>query len=129
DNMLSAGIRMEAKEAMFEEYRRLLYVAMTRAEDALYICGAANSEKANEKSWYALMEQALSPLGAKCETPAGMGIRIGSLPSKKMKKERSTALEKWDDKNFSFLTTPPPVETTPPKPLTPSHAGEEPSAA
>ncbi|HRQ61784.1 MAG TPA: UvrD-helicase domain-containing protein, partial [Alphaproteobacteria bacterium] len=34
------------------EYRRLFYVAMTRAEDRLYIAGAAGTKNPIEESWY-----------------------------------------------------------------------------
>ncbi|MGE4314104.1 MAG: double-strand break repair helicase AddA [Pseudobdellovibrionaceae bacterium] len=38
-----------------DEYRRLLYVALTRAEDELYICGSINKESdLSEESWYSL---------------------------------------------------------------------------
>lgn len=47
------------KEIGLEEYRRLLYVAMTRARDELYICGCHNDKKLNENSWYAMVEDAL----------------------------------------------------------------------
>lgn len=38
-----------------EEYYRLLYVAMTRARDELYIYGYSRYNAANEKSWYSLL--------------------------------------------------------------------------
>ena len=46
-------------ETGLEEYRRLLYVAMTRARDELYICGCHNDFKLDENSWYAMVEAAL----------------------------------------------------------------------
>ena len=49
-----------------EEYRRLLYVAMTRAEDRLYIAGALNkrqsADKLNENCWYALAQTGLKSM-------------------------------------------------------------------
>jgi ATP-dependent helicase/nuclease subunit A len=42
-----------------EEYNRLLYVAMTRAEERLYVGGFSNkvlSDKQDESSWYSLIE-------------------------------------------------------------------------
>lgn len=46
-----------------QEYRRLLYVAMTRAEDQLYIGGALNSRSkdgiAPDNSWYSLIRNGL----------------------------------------------------------------------
>ncbi len=47
----------------FAEYYRLLYVAMTRARDELYIYGHTSDKNANEKSWYALLWDALGTLG------------------------------------------------------------------
>ncbi len=49
----------------YEEYRRLFYVAATRARDRLYICGVESGRKSdphkkpvNEKTWHALAEDA-----------------------------------------------------------------------
>ena len=49
------------------EYRRLMYVAMTRAEDRLYICGWHTKKKAPEGCWYDLMHAAISS-PEKCDT-------------------------------------------------------------
>lgn len=51
------------KEQAKEENLRLLYVAMTRAEDALYIAGSGNSN--DEESWYNLIRKSLTPLCTK----------------------------------------------------------------
>ena len=45
-----------------EEYHRLLYVAMTRAQDRLYICGWQGARKAEDKCWYDLVKKGLGPL-------------------------------------------------------------------
>ena len=47
------------KETGLEEYRRLLYVAMTRARDELYICGALGERKIEDSCWYVMVEEAL----------------------------------------------------------------------
>ena len=47
------------KQTDLEEYRRLLYVAMTRARDELYVCGCNNDSDPAETSWYAMVEDAL----------------------------------------------------------------------
>ena len=52
----------EASQLADAEYRRLLYVAMTRAEERLTICGAETKNAMKSASWYALMENALKPL-------------------------------------------------------------------
>lgn len=50
------------KERQLEETRRLLYVAMTRAEDRLYLCGWSGRTKPSGDSWYKMMEKALLPI-------------------------------------------------------------------
>lgn len=49
-----------AERLRIEEYYRLLYVAMTRARDRLYIYGQNTGTKAPEKSWMAKLESVLS---------------------------------------------------------------------
>lgn len=54
----------EAAEAEARrEHRRLLYVALTRAKDRLYICGFETKKGVREGSWYQLTEQAAKSLG------------------------------------------------------------------
>lgn len=40
------------KRQSLEEYHRLLYVALTRAQNHLHICGWQQTERTNEKSWH-----------------------------------------------------------------------------
>jgi ATP-dependent helicase/nuclease subunit A len=60
-----AAARDAAMKAAADEYRRLLYVAMTRAADRLIVCGTAGRRKKDgtlplpEGCWYSLTEQAL----------------------------------------------------------------------
>ena len=60
-------IKQEEKELALQEYRRLLYVALTRAEDRLYICGYYKSKKnaPSDESWYKICEKALLSIGQK----------------------------------------------------------------
>lgn len=53
-----------------DEYRRLLYVALTRAEDRLYICGYKNKKEPPEKCWYNLIVPAFAHV-----EPDANGIR------------------------------------------------------
>jgi len=59
---------MEAKRAAktrtLEEYRRLLYVALTRAKDRLIVCGFENIKGVDPQSWHALARTAAESLGA-----------------------------------------------------------------
>ncbi len=52
--------RAAALDAAGDEYRRLLYVAMTRAADRLVICGAVGLQRKPEGCWYDLVAQALT---------------------------------------------------------------------
>src|SRR5262249_37778487 len=48
--------RAAARERMLEEQNRLLYVAMTRAEDRLYVAGWVGSKKPDRGCWYERIE-------------------------------------------------------------------------
>ncbi len=54
-----SGLQREAAEA---EERRLLYVAMTRAEDRLYLMGYGSREEVAEGSWYDHMARGMHSL-------------------------------------------------------------------
>ncbi|MEO0384610.1 MAG: double-strand break repair helicase AddA [Pseudomonadota bacterium] len=55
-------IKEAGKTRQLEEYRRLLYVAMTRARDQLIVTGHMTSEaNTPEGSWYDLIDKALGP--------------------------------------------------------------------
>jgi ATP-dependent helicase/nuclease subunit A len=51
-----------ARKAEIEEYHRLLYVAMTRARDRLYVCGWSQKDCPEKASWYELVDQGLKSL-------------------------------------------------------------------
>ncbi|HSP48782.1 MAG TPA: double-strand break repair helicase AddA [Pseudolabrys sp.] len=59
DAMMDA--RALAKQDARDEYRRLLYVAMTRAKERLVIVGTQGSHKIPDGCWYQLVESALKP--------------------------------------------------------------------
>jgi len=56
-------IRREVEADAAREYWRKLYVAMTRAEDELYVTGALTRRGTLEGSWYEAIDRALRPLG------------------------------------------------------------------
>ena len=55
-------IRNGEAELALEEYRRLLYVALTRAEDRLCICGYRKKNKAADESWYELCRRCFTTI-------------------------------------------------------------------
>ncbi len=54
-----ADARQAALDAARDEYRRLLYVAMTRAAERLVVCGAQGDKKIPDGCWYQLVRDAL----------------------------------------------------------------------
>ena len=48
-----------AENAALDEYRRLLYVAMTRAAERLIVCGTKGKNKIPDGCWYQLVDDAL----------------------------------------------------------------------
>lgn len=59
DVQATAAAKAVVVAQMVEEHHRLLYVAMTRAEDRLIVCGAQAKGEAPPGSWYAMIEQGL----------------------------------------------------------------------
>ncbi|WP_421692901.1 double-strand break repair helicase AddA [Aestuariivirga sp.] len=71
-------LKAAQKDVETAEYRRLLYVAMTRARDELYICGYRGPREPPESCWYNTAAAALMP--AMQELADGEGWRLGPAP-------------------------------------------------
>ncbi|MEP7210578.1 MAG: UvrD-helicase domain-containing protein, partial [Alphaproteobacteria bacterium] len=69
DTPATAAMRAVANARALREHRRLLYVALTRAQDRLVVCGAwtgaATGAGADKDSWYALCRQGMERLVGK----------------------------------------------------------------
>jgi ATP-dependent helicase/nuclease subunit A len=61
DTEVMEKARNAANAAAINEYRRLLYVAMTRAEQRLVIAGAKGETRIPDGCWYQLVDGALRP--------------------------------------------------------------------
>ncbi len=59
EDRVAKAARAAAERLSAEEYRRLLYVAMTRAEDRLYICGWRGRNDLSPDCWYNLASAGL----------------------------------------------------------------------
>lgn len=97
------------------EERRLLYVAMTRAEDRLYLCGHSRSEDVPEGSWYDLLAHGMARLTGSSEAPyLYQGAQTQpALGTERKASEAPAALPDW-------AFAPPPEEPEPVRPLSPS---------
>lgn len=123
------GRELEATERRKaeEEYRRLLYVGMTRAEDRLLVCGYHGVREPKETTWHRLVSDALLP---ECEPIAEHDLPIDG----ELHRYRSTdmpphpAVEEPSPqtaRQISFpdeLRRPLPPEISLPRPFSPSGA-------
>ena len=106
--------------AKMDEYRRLLYVALTRACDRLYIGAYENQNKPKEGNWYDLICASL-PFA-----PDEDGIiRLTSAQTAPIKKseEKKTPPSPISIPEWFYQSAP--TESFPPKPLSPSKMVEE----
>jgi len=62
DAVISAEARAAAAEKRDREYHRLLYVAMTRAEDRLYVAGWGTGRATSASTWYQMIKQGLETI-------------------------------------------------------------------
>ena len=72
-------LKDQRKDVQSNEYQRLLYVAMTRARDELYVCGYGGAHKPPDGCWYNTICNALKP--AMEELADGQGWRLGAGPA------------------------------------------------
>ena len=123
-----------------QEYRRLLYVGLSRAQDRLYVCGWRTRDAPQQGCWHSLCQAGLSGVATPFafDTTAligrigwsGEGLRLASMQT------ASPVVEPVIETAASglplplWVSDPPPAEPDPPKPLFPSHPSEtEPSAS
>lgn len=118
------GEAIDAAEGDAErEHCRLLYVALTRAEDLLFIGGAVtNADKVPEGSWYSTVEAAMIGLGAAEIDVPGMGPSLHhAVGTPADPDEHDSELDPEDVLHPpAWLLTPAPQEARPPRPLSPS---------
>jgi ATP-dependent helicase/nuclease subunit A len=128
-----------AKALRLREYNRLLYVALTRAEDRLVVCGwrprrAGGGGEPPENSWYAMVRRGFERMGA--ETApfdlipeggwAGEMLVVASAQIDTVPRPRAAgaavvaALPPWAGKPGDWHAAAVPEEPALPRPLAPS---------
>jgi len=75
---MTAARELKLREAT-DEYRRLLYVAMTRAAERLVVCGIKGDRKIPEGCWYQLVDNALGDLTVREKADDGHGDGDGTV--------------------------------------------------
>ncbi len=128
EESLTAALAEEAAQLRAQEYRRLLYVAMTRARDRLYIGGWEGSRKPPEDCWYNLIDSALQGLAEEVVTASGESVlRMSNAQDAPPdgKPEADVALSEQSVTLPDWALQPPPSEPEPSSPLSPSRLNDE----
>lgn len=139
DDPVAAACRESERDAQMQEYARLLYVAMTRAEDRLYVCGWVGRRKPSVDCWHQMVSEGLAglaePLAAESvpsltglpvfgsETEAGFeGLRFALSQRRSPEPDSGPRDEAAPDEqrppDWAFRL--PPEEPEPSRPLAPS---------
>jgi ATP-dependent helicase/nuclease subunit A len=116
-----------------QEYRRLLYVALTRAEDRLVVCGWQGKRPPAPDCWYSLVREGLGPLAeavpfdfaaiAGTAGWSGVGLRLASKQDAAPDKARETTADAalfTPEPLPAWATKPAAPEPRPSRPLAPS---------
>jgi len=108
----------------------LLYVALTRAEDRLIVCGWQTRKGVPEESWYKLVARGFAAIGARAE-PSGLTwdgpLLVGDCPQTRAPNQGRSAdeaapapLPAWAGRPGDWQPIPPSPERAQPIPLAPS---------
>jgi ATP-dependent helicase/nuclease subunit A len=124
-NEMAGSLKISAetqdrKEA--EEHWRLLYVAMTRAEEHLFIGGALKpkqqGKELSERCWHSRVERALLTLPAERNEEGALRFELLEKPGKSKPSEQ--AGERWSGAIPDWAAKLAVAESLPPRPLAPS---------
>lgn len=104
-----------------QEYGRLLYVAMTRAEEELYISGYKSKKEPIQECWYNYVRNGLMHSEQTEEIDNGLyKLSTPQIKDPDKANPKGKKLEYRETKLPDWLYQPAPQEPFPPKPLTPS---------
>jgi ATP-dependent helicase/nuclease subunit A len=123
-------LRLAGRRQQMEEHNRLLYVALTRAEDRLLVCGWQGRNAPKDECWHSLVRHGFETLGAE-RAPfdhwAGERMWLRSpqtlppeTPPAVVRADEAVALPHWIGAAPAWLPSPPPPEPPRPLPLAPS---------
>lgn len=127
---LAQALHDENGRRQMQEYRRLLYVALTRAEDRLYVCGWDNRTRRSPDCWHDLVSAAMTDLGQEVDDPLLTRLagedpitvwRHTSAQTDPARPDRPVTQNRGDAAALpGWIIAPPPKEPTPSRPLAPS---------
>jgi ATP-dependent helicase/nuclease subunit A len=138
DDAVAGAARTIARAANEDEGRRLLYVALTRAEDRLYVCGWRGDKKAPADCWYETIRAGLATVAAPAPFDSSPELGEGGWTGEglllvgeqsgapKIDEERRRGTPLIDRARPVWMDCAPPPEPKPVRPLSPSRWGEDP---
>ena len=138
ENTITSAVKAGLEDAAEEEYRRLLYVGMTRAADRLVICGYQNAENPSYRYWQKMVWEALQAEGvaarARSYAAAGeewSGLHFSASADRDVETDGRSARTAPPPALPAALRQPLALPARLPRPLSPSGAsaiidGEEP---
>lgn len=115
-------IKDREKRLSLEEYHRLLYVALTRAEEVLCICGYQRGSKPSDESWYEVCRNALGKIAAAGSEGKLVYEVRQEAPLPEVPAAKTVVREK---PVFGWLGVPAPEEGPLARPLAPSREDDE----
>lgn len=125
------SLKGSVKAKQIAEYHRLLYVALTRAEDRLYVAGWQAKGEPDPDCWASAIAEGFDRIGAEKVTLAGgqevLRFQVPQtevVPAQQLK-EATTARLAAPTWLFAAM----PEEPSPPRPLAPSRPDEEPAVS
>lgn len=124
--------RETLRARQLSEYRRLLYVALTRAEDELYVAGWQGATEPSEECWYRLIEDGFDRLGTShVEKKDRTKKQTYTVPQTIDVSDAGIRPEgiEIQAKAPGWLHQPVTAEPTPSRPISPSQPDEEPAVA
>jgi ATP-dependent helicase/nuclease subunit A len=126
DTDITAGLRNARQAEQLDEYRRLLYVALTRASDRLYVCGYLGSRDADKGPqagcWYDMVAGGFDHLAPVTTVALPWGDearRYETHPDSRAEAKPDAAAAEAATAP-AWLRQPAPPEPVPPRPLSPS---------
>jgi ATP-dependent helicase/nuclease subunit A len=137
DEAVARAARARHRQAEACEYRRLLYVALTRAEDRLYVCGWHGKQTPRSGCWYDLVGGGLAAIAEEADFDctdllgpdhgwSGRLLRLAdpqlAVPESSGETPQTAAI---DTPRPSWFEEPAPEEPLPWRPLAPSRPSDE----
>ncbi|MBS0246029.1 MAG: double-strand break repair helicase AddA [Proteobacteria bacterium] len=113
DNAAMTTARDAVLRDATDEYRRLLYVAMTRAAERLVVCGLKGDKKIPDGCWYQLVDNALADLTVRENADDGVGDGEGTVRRFRKTDPFASSVSQTEQSNATTRNAAPPPAVVP----------------